>query len=225
MFSTVVYASLAFISVCYLSDWLISLQDGPGEPPRARPRVPLIGHLLGLMKSGTSYFTQVRYPTSCRTSVSYANVGSSAQQHTEIYTLGIFYFKIYVINSRRLIPLVQRNSRTLSFNPFKQIGSKVYAGSSNYTVDLYGKPNFLRDIDKATSQSLAPGPQLDSLNLRATNSLKESLEELLSRNSAKETVRIRLYKWSTHAVTLAATNGVYGTSNPYLNKRIEDAFW
>jgi hypothetical protein len=60
MLSTVVYASLAFISVCFLSDWLISLQDGPGEPPRARSKIPLIGHLLGLIKSGTAYFTQVR---------------------------------------------------------------------------------------------------------------------------------------------------------------------
>lgn len=120
---------------------------------------------------------------------------------------------------------MQRNSRTLSFSPFQQVGAKVYAGSSNYTVDLDGKSTFLRDIDKATRQPLAPSPQLDSPNLRATNSLKESLEELLSRCPDKETVRIRLYNWSTRAVTPAATSGVYGTSNPYLNKRIEEAFW
>jgi hypothetical protein len=156
--------------------------------------------------------------------ISYANVASSAQQHTEIYTLGIFHFKIYVINSLRLIPLVQINSRTLSFSTFQQVGAKVYSGCSNYTVDLYGNPAFLHDNDKATRQPLAPGPQLYSLNLRATNNLKESLDELLSRSPDKETVRIQLYNWSTHTVILVATNGVYGTSNPYLNKRIEEVF-
>jgi hypothetical protein len=154
-----------------------------------------------------------------------ANIASSAQQHSEVYTLGIFNFKIYVINSRRLIPLVQRLSKTLSFTPFQQFAAKIYVDCSNYTVDLHNNPDFMRDLDKATRAALSPGPQLDHQNLRAVNTLKECLEEVLSRNSTKEPAQIRFYDWLRHAITLAASNGVYGTSNPFLDKTIEEAFW
>ena len=60
MFIATVYASVALITVCYLSDWLICLWDSPGTPPRAKSGIPLVGHLLGLIKSGTAYYTEVR---------------------------------------------------------------------------------------------------------------------------------------------------------------------
>jgi hypothetical protein len=60
MLSIAIYVSVAFVTVCYFSDWLFSLWDDPTEPPRVKAVIPLIGHLLGLIKSGSSYFTQIR---------------------------------------------------------------------------------------------------------------------------------------------------------------------
>lgn len=83
----------------------------------------------------------------------------------------------------------------------------------------------MRDLDKATRAALSPGPYLDYQNSRAVNSLKDYLEKVLLGSSTNEPVQIGLYQWSRHAVTLAATNGVFGSSNPFLDKKIEKAFW
>ena len=83
----------------------------------------------------------------------------------------------------------------------------------------------MRDLDKATRAALFPGPHLDYQNLRTVNSIKDSLEELFLAISPNDTVQIPLYQWTRHVVTLAATNGVFGTSNPFLDKQIEEAFW
>lgn len=207
MLAATIYASLVLVTICYLSDWLFSLWDSPSSPPRVRPRVPVIGHLLGLIKSGTSYYTEL-----------------SGQQPSDVYTIGILNFKIYVINSRHLIPFVQRLSKTLSFTPFQQFAAKVFINCSSYTVDLHTNQDFMRDLDKATRSALSPGPHLDYQNSRAVNSCKASLDELLG-SFTNDPVRIGLYQWSRHAVTLAATNAVFGSSNPFLDKKIEERFW
>jgi hypothetical protein len=73
--------------------------------------------------------------------------------------------------------------------------------------------------------SLSPGPHLDYQNLRATNSLKDMLDELLSQSSADSLGRLRLHEWIKHVITVAASNGVYGASNPFMDKQVEQAFW
>jgi hypothetical protein len=60
MFSAAVYTVIVLALGCYLSDYLLSMRDDPAEPPRAKSPLPLIGHLLGLIKSGTLYFSQIR---------------------------------------------------------------------------------------------------------------------------------------------------------------------
>jgi hypothetical protein len=83
----------------------------------------------------------------------------------------------------------------------------------------------MREFDTGRRAALSPGPQLDHQNLRTVNSLNNSVEELLSRTSPGKPVRIGFYEWSKHAITLAATDGVYGDSNPFRNEEIENAFW
>jgi hypothetical protein len=144
MFTSTIYTLIDLIASCYFLELLFSLLDDQNVPPRATSRVPLIAHLLGLIKLGTSYYARV-----------------SPQQRSEVFTIGIFNFKIYVINSRRLIPLVQRLSKTLSFTPFQQFAAKVYIDSSKYTIDLHDNPDFMRDLDKATRTALSPGPFID----------------------------------------------------------------
>jgi hypothetical protein len=56
----VVYGAVGFIAVLYLIDWLFGVWDDSKEPPRARSRIPLIGHLLGLFRTGTAYYSKVR---------------------------------------------------------------------------------------------------------------------------------------------------------------------
>jgi hypothetical protein len=60
MFSTIVYGVLALILACYFLEWAFSLRDEANEPPRAKSRIPLFGHILGLLRQGALYFFQVR---------------------------------------------------------------------------------------------------------------------------------------------------------------------
>jgi len=47
--------------LAYIGEYLFSLGDDHREPPRLRSKVPLIGHVLGFLRSGPSYHTELRY--------------------------------------------------------------------------------------------------------------------------------------------------------------------
>jgi hypothetical protein len=120
---------------------------------------------------------------------------------------------------------VQRLSKTLSFTPFQQFAAKAYVDCSDVTVDLHGNPEFMRDLDQAVRAALTPGPHLDYQNLRTANSLKNFFEDILEKSSSTDPVQVRLFEWTKHVITLAASDGIYGHSNPFLKKKYEDAFW
>ena len=142
-----------------------------------------------------------------------------------MYTVGIFQYKLYVINSRRLFPLVQRLSKTLSFTPFQVFAAKAFSDCSDATIKLYGNDDFMRDLDKATKAALAPGPFLDYQNGRTADALNVAFNKLLSKCSTSEPVRLPFYAWSRDVITAAATHGIYGDSNPFANKEVADKFW
>ena len=48
------FAGILVIGV--LSRWLFNVKLDDNEPPALRPRVPVIGHLVGLMTQGTDFF-------------------------------------------------------------------------------------------------------------------------------------------------------------------------
>ncbi len=51
-------AGLAFIA--FAIDFLFRLRDDPREPPRLGPKVPLIGHVIGMMQYGSAYYNKTR---------------------------------------------------------------------------------------------------------------------------------------------------------------------
>ena len=61
MIHELVYGFVGLVLLAYAAEYLFSLRDDPQEPPRLQSKVPLIGHVLGLMKSGPSYHSQLRY--------------------------------------------------------------------------------------------------------------------------------------------------------------------
>jgi hypothetical protein len=80
-------------------------------------------------------------------------------------------------------------------------------------------------LDRATRKSLAPGPQLDYQNQRAAITLNRFLSDITSADSTKEENEVLFYTWTRHIITIAASNGVYGDRNPFLDPSVEDAFW
>jgi len=55
------YGFFGLVLLAYAVEYLFSFGDDPREPPRLRSKVPLIGHVLGLIKNGPSYHSQLRY--------------------------------------------------------------------------------------------------------------------------------------------------------------------
>ncbi len=60
MIRELAYGIAGLVLLAYTVDFLFSLGDDPREPPRIRPKVPLVGHLLGIMGSGPVYYSQTR---------------------------------------------------------------------------------------------------------------------------------------------------------------------
>ena len=56
----------ALLLLAYVADSLFSFRDDPREPPRVRSKIPLIGHVIGLMRHGPTYYKQMRFDDSFR---------------------------------------------------------------------------------------------------------------------------------------------------------------
>ena len=130
--------------------------------------------------------------------------------------MGVLNFKFYIINSRRLVPIIQRTARTISFTPFLKLAAETFVKCSKFTVDLLGDDDFNREFNKITRDSLAPGSHLDYQNLRANNSFRDLLVETLAPAWKTTTARVSLHGWLRHLITVSASTGVYGSSNPFL---------
>ncbi|KAB8229511.1 cytochrome P450 [Aspergillus alliaceus] len=209
MLQELMYGLVALALLAYATEYAFSLEDDPREPPRLPSKVPLIGHVLGLLTSGTSYHSKLRNVTDA-----------------EIYTLGIFKLKLYTSISTRLLPAIQRHSKTLSFRPMLQHVARRWGDASDETDHIFGGPHLVADFSHAMRLSLAPGPHLDEQNERMGNRALLEIDILLNGlDTKKQGCQIKLLDWARHAVTQASSCGVYGTEHPFRDLEVEKAFW
>ncbi|XP_044724297.1 cytochrome p450 domain-containing protein [Hirsutella rhossiliensis] len=142
-----------------------------------------------------------------------------------IYTLRMPGARIYVVNSTALIPVVQRQFRTVAFTPFAARAFKFAMGGSKtandiIAVDMTEDHGYLMSFDKAIHPAVTPGPALDAMNLASIQNVAASLDEL--RRQGPST--ISMFKWIQHAVLLSTTDAVYGPQNPYKDPAMEAAW-
>lgn len=107
------------------SFWLITrhafrVNIAPGEPVLLSSRVPLLGHLLGMLASGSGYYMSL-----------FRKTGHELQAAT----LSIFGHKVYVIFSPSLAQAALRN-RDLSFEPFVVLASHALANLEGRSLKL-----------------------------------------------------------------------------------------
>lgn len=210
MLREIAYAVLGLVLALYAADLALGLGDDAREPPRLRARVPLVGHLLGLMRHGVSYFSE----TSAR-----------AGGGVEMYSLGILHYKMYICNSNRLMPFIQKSARTVSFKPFMQTAVRSHGGGSDHAYEVFGDGAFLDKYSHGMKHSLAPGPHLDEQNLRMGNRVMVDIDALLSNTGEGRPKQIFLLDWARHAVVQASSCGVYGANHPFVKREVEDAYW
>ena len=60
MLSELTYTLVGLVMLVYALEYALGLRYDAREPPRLPSRIPLIGHLLGIVKYGTVYYNQTR---------------------------------------------------------------------------------------------------------------------------------------------------------------------
>ncbi|KAL3430191.1 cytochrome P450 [Aspergillus tetrazonus] len=180
----------------------------PREPPEVHSKIPIIGHLLGLMRHGMGYFSRIAAENSSH----------------PIFTINLLTNKQYIVTSPSLMQAVQRNKRTLKFAPLVNFTAERFAGIPESGMSLLrdreaGGAGLSAETVHAMEKTLI-GPSLDRMNEEMARMLSPLVDELVA---SPQTVD--LYAWCTRAITAASTNASYGPKNPYKDSAIADAFW
>lgn len=183
----------------------------PREPPLIRPRLPVFGHLLGLVRNRVSYFNDV-----------------FDEHGLPIATLPIVNKKLYVIFSAPIQQNAMRaktmdaQSLTVEFIP------RLF-GVRKKTLDmLLGRDGIHEDMTpsmlKVFQTTLAPGCQ--PLNKMTSNALVQVAKALNEIDA--EGIRIpNLFMWLRSMMSYAVSTGLFGHQhNPYGHGlEIIDAQW
>lgn len=143
-----------------------------------------------------------------------------------IYTLRLPGSRLYIVNDTRLIPVVQKQVRALSFAPLLVRVFSHFMGFSPAALSIAGADavehhGFVHQMTVQTGQALAPGPNLDALNAKAVSILNASLSAL----SAKEAPTVvKLFEWASHEIMMATTDAIYGPRNPFRDPAVREAY-
>ncbi|PYI02046.1 cytochrome P450 [Aspergillus sclerotiicarbonarius CBS 121057] len=178
----------------------------PREPPAVGSKIPIIGHLVGLLWYGLPYFNMV------------------TEKHSyPICTLDLVFSKTYLVTSPTLLQAIQRNRKYLSFDPFVSMTLERMAGIRGPILELFrekesGGQGLGHDVVHAMQPTLTGRP-LDRMNERMARMLLPLVNELAGLPT------VDLHDWCRRVITAASTDASYGPLNPYQDPRIEKAFW
>jgi hypothetical protein len=142
---------------------------------------------------------------------------TSRNTDAEIYTIGILNFKVYVTQATRLTHMTQR-TKTLSFDPFLQLASKVHGDISDEAYAVFGG-DLLEKLNLRTKEALTPGSHLDAQNLRMGDQSLTEVTEMLKQGE------LELFRWAKHAIVQATAAGLYGVQHPFKDPKVADAMW
>ncbi|KAL4907050.1 hypothetical protein BDW74DRAFT_190035 [Aspergillus multicolor] len=200
---------LAFVTVVVVVGYALSRSRrvDPREPPAVSGSIPLISHLIGFCSHGGEYFSIL------------------AKKHDHpIFSINLILTRIYIVTSPALLQSMQRNSQTLSLDPFITYTTPRHAGIHGESLELLrekrtGGQGLNQTVMHAMRQTLT-GKSLHVMNQRMAALLTPFVDELL--HSGGEVVD--LYDWVIRAVIAASTDASYGPLNPYKDRRVVDAF-
>ncbi|KAL4911366.1 hypothetical protein BDW74DRAFT_184739 [Aspergillus multicolor] len=187
-----------------------SLRLDPREPPKIHARIPLIGHILGLLQHGMGYFSLL----------------AKQNPTDQIFTINLLGNRQYIITSPSLMQAVQRNKKTLSFAPFVPFTAERLAGIHEEGMKLLrDKESGGAGLSSTTVHAMEKtliGRPLDAMNEKMAKSLAPLVDELATTHNGKT---VDLYAWATRAITSASTVANYGPANPYSDPAIAETFW
>ena len=135
---------------------------------------------------------------------------------------------MYVVNAPDLVVAVQRNTKTILFNPFVVAMTPRLFGTGPRTNAIVAKEAtkekgaFMADIHDGMYEILGPGRELE----RMTQVTLETLNSYFNELSSDKDAQVDLFGWIRRVFTISSTDAVYGLDNPFrLHSELEDAFW
>lgn len=146
-----------------------------------------------------------------------------------IYTLNMLNIKVYVVTSPELVSAVNRNAKTLAFNPFiAQLGKRItghdQATSLIVQHNLNGEngSGYVIEVHDDIVTALAPGKGLEEMILAMLQEVSVCLT-VFDRGDSDE---IDFFAWTRKTVTMCSTKAIYGPENPFSKyPELEKAFW
>ena len=200
LMSATKWPTYLLIAICTLS-WLITshackVNVAPSEPGLLSSGVPLLGHLLGMLVSGSGY---------------YMNLFRRTGRQLKAATLSIFGHKVYVIFSPSLAQAALRN-RDLSFEPFVVLASQALANLKGRSLKL------LRDgtISRAffhTLPSVVSAEPMSRMAATGLLSMTGEIDQLCHRIDLSDNKQVEipdLFGYLKKTMTLAVTDALYG---------------
>lgn len=187
----------------------LHLTQDAKEPPLVATAVPFLSPLIGMVRWSMGFYTHMR----------------DKYKNMPIYTLRLPGIRLYIVNSTNLIPVVQRQWRTLLFPPVSARASEVAMGGSKEALeiirdDMVTDSGFMHAFIKATHPGLSSGSALDELNGNAMQVITASLDKIVAQGSK----RAGMFDWIRHEFLMATTDSVYGPHNP-LRDPDNEAAW
>ncbi|KAK1982475.1 cytochrome P450 [Colletotrichum cereale] len=174
------------------------------EPPPMKPRIPVIGHLLGMIWHQSGYFKTLE------------------NRKMAIATLPILNGKLYGIWDPTLVQSVFRN-RNLSFEPFAVEFAQRELGFSNAVLKKIQESTLVPDIFDGIHKSMATD-NLRRMNANALAYISDALDDVCKGSEAYEATNF--FIWMRDLMTMATTEALYGPHNPLRNDAsLMDDIW
>ncbi|KAK5683125.1 hypothetical protein LTS10_004656 [Elasticomyces elasticus] len=210
---TLVATSVAILGAVLVSKYLTAVKD-PREPPYIPSSIPLVGHLIHLLREGAEYLTVI-----------------DRKYHHGIYTIPIFSQRLYVVNSPSWVVTMHKSHKTLSFNVLVVQAMRVVFGfgadeaamkatEDNADNEQGDRSGLLMETHDMMFGAFVQ--QIDELN---ANFLKcwTPYVNALARHGE---VSMPLWYWLRHNFSIASVASLYGPESPLtLDPSLEDDFW
>lgn len=143
----------------------------------------------------------------------------------QIHTLRLLFQRIYVVNSRELIPALQKQYRFISFAAFAAHAGLLVGiskqGKELLHRDLTSEHGLSLTWPKYVMSAMGPGKELDSINRKSIEVFAQDMDKLRTKGTA---IRTGLLQWARDIMIKSTTEAVWGPQNPYRDSAVAEAW-
>jgi hypothetical protein len=183
----------------------------PREPSLVKPRIPFVGHIIGMMQHQAGYHIRLQKSTG-----------------KPIATLPMLTGKMYAVWDPYLVAAGLR-SKSLSTTPHIIDATPVLAQVKESTADLLRSPEGPLLVDRMMGHVIPAtfkGASLQRLNQTALAGLASQLSTLSPSSNSTAVPIPNAWLWLRRLLTSATSKAIYGTGDPFAaDDKVETALW